>query len=389
MSSVAYDFDRVIDRQQTESNKWHKYPADVLPLWVADMDFRSPEPVIRALHERVEHGVFGYGTEQPEFYEVFLERLLKRYGWRVAPEAILVIPGVIPGFNLAARAFTSSGDGLLLQTPMYPPIRRVPANVGLSSDEAELTRQHDGRYTIDFDRFEAAIGPRTRMFLLCNPHNPVGRVYQRDELARMAEICLRRGLLICADEIHGDLTFSGQRHIPIASLDPEVEARTITLMAPTKTFNLPGLKCSVAIIPNRNLREKFVAAQLDLVRAVNILGYTATLAAYREGQPWLDELLRYLEANRDFVVDYVRSKLPGVGTAPPEATYLAWLDCRDAMLPDDDPYTFFLDTARVALNDGKTFGRGGAGFVRLNFASPRVILTEALDRMRHALERRT
>jgi cysteine-S-conjugate beta-lyase len=385
---VTYDFDRVIDRRQTESNKWHKYPADVLPLWVADMDFRAPEPVIRALRERVEHGVFGYGVEQPEFYEVVLERLQKRYGWRVSPEAILLIPGVIPGFNLAARAFTTSGDGILIKTPMYPPIRRVPDNVRLGSDEMELSRRVDGQYTVDLDRFEAAIRARTRMFLLCNPHNPVGRVYRRDELLRMAEICLRHGLLICADEIHCDLTFSGQRHIPIASLDPEIEARTVTLMAPTKTFNLPGLKCSIAIIPNAALREKFVAAQLDLVRAVNILGYTATLAAYRDGQPWLDELLRYLEANRDFVVDYVRSKLPGVGTAPPEATYLAWLDCRDAKLPGDDPYTFFLDRARVALNDGKAFGRGGSGFVRLNFACPRVTLAEALDRMRHALEQR-
>jgi cysteine-S-conjugate beta-lyase len=385
---VTYDFDRVIDRRQTESNKWHKYPADVLPLWVADMDFRAPEPVIRALRERVEHGVFGYGVEQPEFYEVVLERLQKRYGWRVSPEAILLIPGVIPGFNLAARAFTTSGDGILIKTPMYPPIRRVPDNVRLGSDEMELSRRADGQYTVDLDRFEAAIRARTRMFLLCNPHNPVGRVYRRDELLRMAEICLRHGLLICADEIHCDLTFSGQRHIPIASLDPEIEARTVTLMAPTKTFNLPGLKCSIAIIPNAALREKFVAAQLDLVRAVNILGYTATLAAYRDGQPWLDELLRYLEANRDFVVDYVRSKLPGVGTAPPEATYLAWLDCRDAKLAGDDPYTFFLDRARVALNDGKAFGRGGSGFVRLNFACPRVTLAEALDRMRHALEQR-
>jgi cystathionine beta-lyase len=385
---VSYDFDRIIDRRQTESSKWHKYPADVLPLWVADMDFRSPEPVIRALHERVEHGVFGYGVEQPEFYEIFLERLEKRHGWRVSPEAILVIPGVIPGFNLAARALTAAGDGLLLQVPAYPPIRRVPGNVGLTSDEMELTRQPDGRYAIDFDRLEAAIGARTRMMLLCNPHNPVGRVFRRDELLRIAEICLRRGLVICADEIHCELTFSGQRHVPIASLDSEIAARTITLMAPSKTFNLPGLKCSVAVIPNAALREKFVAAQLDLVRAVNVLGYTAALAAYRDGQPWLDALLAYLEANRDFVVEYVRTKLPGVGTAPPEATYLAWLDCRDANLPDGDPYTFFLDEARVALNDGRTFGRGGAGFVRLNFACPRSVLADALDRMRQALERR-
>ena len=385
---MIHDFDRVIDRRRTESSKWHTYPPDVLPLWVADMDFRSPEPVLRALRERVEHGVFGYGAEQPEFYEVFLDRLQTRYGWRVSPEAILVIPGVIPGFNLAARALTTAGDGLLLQTPVYPPIQRVPGNVGLTSDEMELERQPDGRYAIDFERFEAAIGERTRMFLLCNPHNPVGRVFRREELERMAEICVRRGLLICADEVHCELTFSRQQHVPIASLDAEIAARTITLMAPSKSFNLPGLKCAVAIIPNASLREKFVAAQLDLVRAVNVLGYTAALAAYRDGQPWLDELLRYLEANRDFVVESVRSKLPGVSAAPPEATYLAWLDCREADLPDSDPYTFFLDEARVALNDGKTFGRGGAGFVRLNFACPRATLAEGLDRMRHALERR-
>src|SRR5499433_3624976 len=385
---MAYDFDRVLDRRATESNKWHKYPADVLPLWVADMDFRSPEPVLRALHDRIEHGVFGYGMEQAEFYEVFLDRLQKRYGWRVPAEAILVLPGVIPCFNLAARAFTTSGDGVLLKTPMYPPIRRVPENVRLTSDELELTRRPDGRYEIDFDRFEATIGSRTRIFLLCNPHNPVGRVFTRDELQRMAEICLRRGVLICADEIHCELVFSGHQPVPIASLDPEIAARTITLMAPSKTFNMPGLKTSVAIIPNPALREKFVATQLDLVRAVNILGYVAAVAAYRDGQPWLDDLLRYLEANRDFVVQYVRSKLPGVTTAAPEGTYLAWLDFREARLPDDDPYTFFLEKARVALNDGKAFGRGGSGFARLNFACPRATLTEALDRMKTALESR-
>jgi cystathionine beta-lyase len=382
---MSYDFDGVIDRLQTESHKWHKYPSDVLPLWVADMDFRSPEPVIRALRERVEHGVFGYGLEQPEFYEVFLDRLQKRYGWRVSRDAILLIPGVIPGFNVACRALTTPGDGLLLQTPMYPPILRVPENVGLSSDEMELSHPADGRYVIDFDRFETAIRERTRVFLLCNPHNPVGRVYRREELTRMAEICLRRGLWICADEIHCELTFSGQQHVPIASLDPEIADCTVTLMAPSKTFNLAGLKCSVAIIPNAALREKFVAAQADMVRAVNILGYTAALAAYRDGQPWLDELLRYLETNRDLVVEFARSRMRGVRMAPPEATYLAWLDCREVELPGDDPYSFFLEQARVALNDGKAFGRGGQGFVRLNFGCPRATLTQALERMAAAL----
>jgi cystathionine beta-lyase len=382
---MPYDFDRVIDRRQSESHKWHRYAPDVLPLWVADMDFPSPEPVIRALRERVEHGFFGYGDEQPEFYEVLVDRLWKRYGWRVTPDAIMHLPGVIPGFNLACRAFAMPGDGLLLQTPVYPPILRAPGNCGLSREEAELVRQPSGRYVIDFDVFAAAIRERTRVFLLCNPHNPVGRAWERGELLRMAEICLARNLLICADEIHCDLMFSGHQHLPIASLDPEIERRTITLMAPSKTFNLAGLKSSIAIIPNAALRERFVAAQVDLVKAVNVLGYTATLAAYRDGQPWLDELLRYLEANRDFVAEYVKTRLPGVGMAPPEATYLAWLDCRGARLPKNDPYTFFLDTAKVALNDGATFGRPGQGFVRLNFGCPRSILAEGLERMRGAL----
>jgi cystathionine beta-lyase len=386
--NVPHDFDRVIDRCRSDSNKWNKFPADVLPLWVADMDFRSPEPVIQALRERVEHGVFGYGVTEPsELHEVFVDRLWKRYGWRVPREALLVQPGVISGFNLACRAIAAPGDGLLLQTPVYPPILRVPGNVGLSSDEVLLEQESGGRNAIDFDRFEAAIRDRTRVFLLCNPHNPIGRVYRRDELSRMAEICLRHGLSIVSDEIHSDITYSGAQHVPIASLDPEIAERTVTLMAPSKTFNLPGLKCSVAIIPNAALREKIVAAQMDLVRAVNILGYTAALSAYRDGQSWLDELLRYLEANRNFVVDFVRHKLSGVTMSPPEATYLAWLDCRKAERAGDDPYTFFLERARVALNDGKTFGRGGDGFVRLNFACPRSVLSDALERMRHALDR--
>jgi cystathionine beta-lyase len=345
--------------------------------------------VIRALRERVEHGVFGYGVEQPEFHEVMCDRLLKRYGWTVGPEALVLMPGVISGFNVAARAFANPGDGVLMQLPVYPPILRLPDNVGMSRDGADLIRGADGRYTVDFDAFERAITPRSRMFLLCNPHNPVGRVFTREELSRMAEICLRRGLVICADEIHGDLTYTGHTHVPIASLDPEIEARTITLMAPSKTYNLAGLKCSLAVIPNQALREKFVASRLDMVQTPNILGYTAMLAAYRDGQPWLDELLRYLENNRDFLVKYVRANFPGIEVGVPEGTYLAWLDCRQARIPNDDPFTFFLKTGRVAFNDGATFGRGGKGFVRLNFGCPRQLLTQGLERIGQALGRLT
>lgn len=385
---MAFDFDRVIDRRQTESNKWRKYPADVLPLWVADMDFPSPEVIVRALRERVEHPFYGYGTEQPEFYEVIIDRLQKRYGWRVPAESILHVPGVIPGFNLACRALAEPGDGLLVQTPMYPPILRAPDNCGLVRDEAPLARAADGRYSIDFDVVRTAIRHHTRLFLLCNPHNPVGRVWDRADLATLAEICLERNVAIVSDEIHCDLVYPSYRHVPIASLSPEIERRTITLMAPSKTFNLPGLKSSIAIIPNTALRERFIAQQLDLVRAVNIFGYVATLAAYRDGQPWLDELLRYLEGNRDFVASFVAEHLPGVTMAKPEGTYLAWLDCRGAKLPGDDPYTFFLEQAKVALNDGRAFGTPGHGFARLNFACPRTLLTEGLERMRKAMAAR-
>ncbi len=383
---MAYDFDRVIDRRSTNSNKWRKYPPDVLPLWVADMDFPSPEPVVRALRERVEHGVYGYGFEGPEFAEVFVDRVQKRYGWTVSPEAIVLVPGVIPAFNVACHALTQPGDGLLMQVPVYPPILRSPTNHGLTRDDAPLARERDGRYVADLDAFRAAIHARTRAFLLCNPHNPVGRVFTREELSGMARICLERGLPIIADEIHCDLLYHGQRHVPIASLAPEVEQRTITLMAPSKTFNMAGLKISVAVIPNASLRERFMAARGDFVQAsVNILGYAAAFAAYRDGQPWLDELMRYLEGNRDFLADYVRRLLPGVTMARPEGTYLAWLDCRGAAPATADPFTFFLERAKVAMNDGALFGPGGPGFVRLNFGSPRSVLTEGLERMRRAL----
>jgi len=225
-----------------------------------------------------------------------------------------------------------------------------------------LDRDAGGRYVVDPDAFAAAITPSTKAFVLCNPHNPVGRVYTRTELETMAAACLKRDLWIVADEIHCDLLLDGRTHVPMASLSPEVEARTITFMSPSKTFNLPGLKCAVAIVPNRALRERLTTTMGDLMSKPNILGHTAAVAAYREGDEWLEALLRYLAANRDFVGEYVRTKLPGVTVAPAEATYLAWLDCRGARIPGGDPYTFFLERARVALNDGRLFGPGDQGF---------------------------
>jgi cystathionine beta-lyase len=380
-------FDRVFDRRDTDSLKWRMYPEDVLPMWLADMDFRSPEPVIRALHDRIEHGFFGYNTEDTELREILAGRLEELYSWRVPVESIVFVPGVIPGYNLACRAMAAPGDGLLFQTPLYYPMLRVPGHIGLRADEAELSRGEDGRYQIDFEVFARAIKDRTRVFLLCSPHNPVGRVFEYGELARMAELCLQHDIGICADEIHCDLLFDGRRHIPIASLDKEVEQRTITLMSPSKTFNLPGLRCAAAIIPNPDLRARFVAAHVDLVKPVNVLGYAAMMAAYRDGGPWLERLLRYLHANRSFVQDFVKRELPGISMAMPEGTYFAWLDCREARLPLDDPYEFFLREARVALSEGPKYGAGGKGFARLTFASPREMLRDALARMANALSR--
>jgi cysteine-S-conjugate beta-lyase len=382
---MTFDFDRVIDRRATDSNKWRKYPADVLPLWVADMDFASPPAVVQALRARVEHGFFGYLMEKPELPEVVADRMAKRYGWRVSPDAVVPVPGVIAGFNLALRLLTTPGDGLLVQTPVYPPILRAAGNHGLRRDEHALTRGADGRYTVDLDTFARALGPRTRAFLLCNPHNPVGRLFDVAELEGMAKECARRDVWIVADEIHCDLLLDGRRHVPIATLSPEIEARTITFIAPSKTFNVPGLKCAVAIVPNATVRERLAAGLGDLVPKINVLGHAAAVAAYRDGEAWLEELLRYLEANRDVVVNEVPRRLPGVNVAPAEATYLAWLDCRGAAILGGDPYTFFLERARVALNDGRLFGPGGDGFVRLNFACPRSLLLEGLDRMARAL----
>jgi cystathionine beta-lyase len=381
---MTYDFDECIDIRHADSAKWKYYDEDVLPLWVADMDFRSPNPVIRALHERVEHGVFGYGWDPRELREVIVDRLQRLYDWRVSPEALVFFPGVVTAFNLVCHAFGSRGDGVLLQTPVYSPMLYAPAGAGLTNDEMELTRRPGGRYEIDFDLFEQAISDRTRIFILCNPHNPVGRVFRREELAQMADICLGRNILICSDEIHCDLVFEGSQHLPIATLAPEVADQTITLMAPSKTFNVPGLKCSLAIVENPELRKTLKETHTGLVHGINVLGSAAALAAYRDGQQWLDEVLAYLEANLDLLEDYVEAHLPGISMSRPEGTYLAWLSCQKAGIPGN-PHEFFLKEARVAMNDGARYGQGGEGFVRLNFACPRWRLTEALDRMKEAL----
>ncbi len=380
-----HDFDRLINRRASDSLKWGTYEEDVLPMWVADMDFPAPDPVVRSLRNRVDHEVYGYGKRPQALIETIAARLHQLYNWEVSFDAIAFTPGVVPGFNLAVRSLASGGGELLIQTPVYPPFLKAAGHSGLLTQVNELKRSARGFYEIDFDAFQSAIAPSTISFLLCNPHNPVGRVFRSDELARMAEICLRNKVAIISDEIHCDLVFEGHRHTPIASLDPEIAKHTITLMAPSKTFNMAGLECSFAVISDPELRRRFERSRAGMVPGANLLGYAAALAAYRETHSWLEELLSYLESNRDLILEFVASRLHGVSMPSPEGTFLAWLDCRGAGL-SETPSSFFLKHARVALNDGRHFGQGGEGFVRLNFGCPRSVLQEGLERMARAME---
>ena len=381
------DFDQIIDRRNTESVKWHVYDQDVLPMWLADMDFRAPEPVIQAMHNRIDHGIFGYGCPLDGLYDAIIQHLADYQDWKVCPEDIEFVCGVVTGFTHAIYSLTEPGDRVLIQTPVYPPFLRAPRSAGRECVDNPLLRCANGKYEIDFDDFERKAASGVKLFILCNPHNPVGRVFTREELTKLAEICLENEIWICSDEIHADLIYSGFNHIPIASLSEEVADRTVTYFAPSKTYNIAGLSTSLYVTQNSEMKKRFSQSMPMLLGHPNILGLHAALAAYKEGGSWLGELLRYLELNRNYLVDYVSNKLPGVHIWSPEGTFLGWLDCRELDL-GESAHSFFLKNARVGLNDGKDFGEDGDGFLRLNFGCPRVTLNEGLHRMKTALEKR-
>lgn len=379
----SFDFDTLIDRRGTASLKWERYRGrDILPLWVADMDFPSPPEVVEALRARVDHGVFGYTLPPEELVDAVLGMLEREYGWQVERPWLVWLPGLVTGLNVACRAVGGDGDGVLTTVPIYPPFLSAP---GLSRRRLEAVpmARNAGRWEIDFDRLERAVDRRSRLFLLCSPHNPTGRVFERTELAALAGFCERHDLILCSDEVHSGLVLEpGRVHVPTATLAPETARRTITFMAPSKTFNLPGLGCAFAVIPDAQLRGRFRRAMAGIVPHVNALGYTAALAAYRDGEKWHRALLAYLRRNRDLVADAV-AKMPGLAATRVEATYLAWIDATGTGL--EDPAKFF-EEAGVGLSDGQEFG--GPGFLRLNFGCPRSLLAEALERMRRALEGR-
>ena len=382
---MSFDFDTVLPRLGTDSQKWQKYEGrDILPLWVADMDFRSPPAVIEALHRRVEHGIFGYARPTKSEVEAVVTAMKSRYNWAIDPSWLVWLPGLVVGLNVTAQAFAQAGDQVLCNTPVYPPFMTAPRNSGREALTVPLAlNSAEHRWEIDWDTMERAVTPRTKLFFLCNPHNPVARVFRRDELERIANFCLRHNLILCSDEIHCDLILDDLPHIPTGTLGTEIAARTITLMAPSKTYNIPGLGTSLAIISDSKLRATFVRTTAGIVAEVNVLGYAACEAAYRDSEDWRQELLAYLRGNRDFLFAFLAREMPGVKIeAPMEATYLAWLNVEALSLAD--PIAHF-EKHGVGLSDGSFFGVPRGKYVRINLGCPRATLAEALRRMKTSL----
>jgi cysteine-S-conjugate beta-lyase len=374
----CFDFDREIDRSGTGSLKWDRYrDRDILPLWVADTDFASPPAVQAALRERVDHGVFGYTLPPPDLVDVVCEHLDRVYRWQIEPGWLVWLPGLVSGLSVCCRAFAGPGESVLTSTPIYPPFLTCPTAMERRLQTAPLV-QRDGRWEFDWDAFEAAIDRSTRLFLFCSPHNPCGRIWRPAELARLAEVCARHDLVICSDEIHNQLLLDPVPHLPTAQVAPEVAARTVTLLAPSKTYNIAGLGCSYAVIPDDGLRRRFQRAAAMIVPHVNLLGFTAALAAYRDGDPWLAAQLAYLRRGRDLIEAAVAA-IPRVQMTHVEATFLAWLDCRELALAE--PVKHF-EAHGLGFQAGREFGL--RGFVRWNFGTTQARLQAALERFRAA-----
>jgi cystathionine beta-lyase len=376
------DFDAAIDRRGTAASKWDKYgDRDVIPMWVADMDFSCAPPILEALHRRIDHGIFGYTNPPAGLIEATLAYQEREYGWKIHPEWIVWLPGLVVGLNVVSRAFGGAGDDVITAVPIYPPFLSAPANALRNVVRVQMT-ESQGVWRWDIEGLQRSITPRSRLLLLCNPHNPVGRVFTREELEEIAGVCRQHDLVLCSDEIHAGLILDrGKRHVPVASLNDDVADRTVTLLSASKTFNLPALGCAYAVASNPKIREQLRRAMAGIVHHVGLMGYVATEAAYREGQSWHLALLDYLRANRDLVEKSVAS-MPGLKIWHAEATYLSWIDAREL---GTDPVNFFND-AGVGLYDGTMFG--APGFLRLNFACPRATLEKALARMSRAIAAR-
>lgn len=389
---MIYDFDKVYDRKKYLSSKWAVEQVfgteDIIPLWVADMDFPVAEPIVSAIKQRAEHPIFGYTMTNPGLYESIINRLDRKFGWKVEKDWIVVTPGVMPAVNASVVAVTEPNDPVALQSPVYPPFWAAIRNNDRKPAVNQL-RLRDKQYEIDFDDLRRRFDEDgAKAMILCSPHNPGGRVWSMDELLEIGHIVVGAGGVVICDEIHCELLLKGSKHTPFASIKEEFAMNSITCFAPSKTFNVPGFHTSVAIIPNEKLREKFNRARGGLMGSPGIFGLVSMETAFRYGDEWLEQVLNYIERNVDLAISFFESKIPEIVPMRPEGTYLVWLDCNGLGLEHDELTEFFIHDAKVGLNDGATFGPGGEGFMRLNVACPRSILQEGLDRIERAVDKR-
>jgi cystathionine beta-lyase len=382
---MKYDFDSIIDRSNSYSIKhepsWRGKPDDVLPLWVADMDFASPPCVQEALIRRAQHGIFGYSEPDAVYFDVTRNWFERRFNWTIQRDWLTITPGVVNALYIAVRALTQPGDGIVIQQPVYYPFESSIKKTGRQFLVNELVYSN-GRYTIDFQDFEEKI-KQAKMFIMCNPHNPVGRVWSRDELVRMGEICLRRGVTVIADEIHEDFVFPGHRHLVFAALNQELADITVTFTSPSKTFNLAGLLHANIFISNKELRDKFKEEYANCgLSQPGVMGLIACKAAYQDGAEWLDQLLDCIAGNMSLIKTYLTNNIPKIKLVEPEGTYLAWLDCSELGISAQKLDETLTQKGKLWLSSGISFGKGGKGFERMNTACPRSVLHNALENLK-------
>lgn len=397
---MKYDFDQICNRKETDCLKWDMLDSvfgeeDIIPLWVADMDFPVAEPVKQALKERVDHPFYGYTRPGAGIVDSVVKRMKSKFNWEIKPEWVVFTPGVVPALHIAIRSLTHPGDEVMLQQPVYYPFFPAVTNSGCQIVNNGL-KLIDGQYEIDFDDLEEKLIPnsglgsnpnRIKTMIFCNPHNPVGRVWNKDEITRIGKIAIDNGLVVISDEIHCEILFDNHQHVPFATISEEFEQNCIICMSPSKTFNLAGLDVSSIIIPNKKIRENFLNTMSGMVPGPNLFGLTALEAAYKHGDEWLDQVMDYIKDNLEFLIDYIQNKIPRIQVIKPQGTYLIWLDCRKLGMDNQKLKNFMLKDAKVGLNDGFIFGEEGNGFVRINIACPRAILEEALKRMDKAIQK--
>lgn len=395
---MKYDFDLICDRKNTSCVKWDYAQSifghdEIIPMWVADMDFPVAPPIVEALKGRAEHEFYGYTGTGADVVQSVVDRMWNKFAWRIKPEWVVFTPGVVPALNVTVRALTHPGDEIILQEPVYYPFFAAITSSGCQILNNPL-KLINGCYEMDFENLEQLFQSRAGMLpvphrikaiMFCNPHNPVGRLWSREELIRMGEIIIKHGAVIISDEIHCELLYKGHKHTPFASISDDFEQNSIVCMSPSKTFNLAGLQASSIIIPNKKLRRLFSDTRAGILPTPNLFGYSALEAAYRFGDEWLNQLLDYLQGNLDYLMKYFTQRISRIKVIKPQATYLVWLDCRDLGLDDMALRSFMRDKAKVGLDDGFLFGEGGSGFQRMNIACPRSILEEALRRLEAAV----